>query len=116
MDEEEIRILKLARAGREKIIKYGTYDMQAARSVYIPDHPFYVRPESLKASVVEEPVAYAVNDGMGYDDPYAAVSMEPVAPPPPPSDEELTAQILSSNFKSGLSQAEVDALLNGMDI
>lgn len=108
MDEEELRIMKLARVGREKIIKYGTYDMQSAKHIYIQDHPFYVMPEPEPTSNVEDSYAY---DG----DPMDAIGMPMVPPPPPISDEDLTAQILSSNFKTGLSQAEVDALLSGMN-
>ncbi|MBQ8006189.1 MAG: hypothetical protein IJ245_00925 [Lachnospiraceae bacterium] len=40
--------------------------------------------------------------------PVGVAAAEPVDP------EALAAQVISSNFKVGLSQEEVDALLNGM--
>ena len=43
---------------------------------------------------------------------------EQTAPPPPPPEPEdpaaLASQIMSSNFKVGLSQEEVDALLGNI--
>ena len=114
MDEEEIRILKLARIGREKIFKYGTYEVQSVKNVYIPNHPFYVVPEEVTNTQDVSDDMYASE--MGYEDSYMSSEMEPMAPPPPPaiSEAELMTQIMSSNFKTGLSQEEVDALLGTM--
>ena len=99
MDPEEERVLYLTRVGREKIFKYGTYNITAQRPI-TQDHPFYAKRDDAQ-------------------DQQAAGA--PVPPPPPPPAEAapedpnaLASQILSSNFKVGLSQEEVDALLNGM--
>lgn len=76
MDNEELRLLRLARAGKETIIKYGTYDVVKARNIFF-EHPFYVVPEEVK---------------------------EPESADP----EMLAKQIISNNFRTGLSQEEVD--------
>lgn len=108
MDEEELRILKLSRIGRETIIKYGTYDMQGAKNIYIQNHPFYVVPES-----IEEADPYdAVGDDFDLGQP--GETMAPL-PPPELSEAELMSQIMTSNFRTGLSQEEVDALLGTMN-
>ena len=115
MDSEEERVLYLARVGNEKIFKYGTYTVVQDRAV-TQDHPFYVKREDglQKISYIPPQQANAVPE------PAAAEPMpapEPAAPPAPesePDPEALAAQVMSSNFKVGLSQAEVDALLNGM--
>ena len=96
MDSEDERVLYLSRVGREKIFKYGTYNVTTARAI-TQDHPFYVKRED-----IPEPAA-------------PAPSAEAPAPPPPVDDPDaLASPIISSNFKVGLSQEEVDALLNGM--
>ena len=106
MDPEEERVLYLTRVGREKIFKYGTYNMTAQRAI-TQDHPFYAKrddEQSQQAAGTFAPVE----------------SSAPIPPPPPPAEaapedpNALASQILSSNFKVGLSQEEVDALLNGM--
>ena len=89
MDPEEIRIQKLIRAGREKIIKYGTYEVDKAKRI-TQNHPFYVQ---LQDEPAESPQVEAGQ---------------------PQSEADLAASIMSSNFKVGLSQDEVDALLRGM--
>ncbi len=116
MDPEEERVLYLTRVGRDKIFKYGTYTMAKERAI-TQDHPFYAKRE-------DEPETAAGADQMsasGYGAPeYEAASSAPPPPPvpeAPPSDEDaaaLAAQMISSNFKVGLSQEEVDALLNGI--
>ena len=106
MDPEEERIKLLTRLGRETIIKYGTYDMDKSRLIY-QEHPFYAKPEPEKE---EEPET--VNSDMGYNEMPAGPAMEE-----PMNDADaaaLASQIAGSNFKVGLSQEEVDALLNGM--
>jgi len=111
MDEEEIRILKLTRIGREKIIKYGTYDIQNARNVYIQGHPFYVSPETIAPKEEED----FLEDELQSLEEDSGVTL--TAPPPPElSEAELMSQIMSSNFKTGLSQEEVDALLGTMNV
>lgn len=109
MDPEEERVLYLSRVGREKIFKYGTYNVAKAREI-TQDHPFY---ENRGAEVTK--VSYIPPEQYGQP---AAESPGPAAAPAPeaaPDDPEaLAAQVLSSNFKVGLSQDEVDALLNGM--
>ncbi|MCR5687781.1 MAG: hypothetical protein K6G58_07165 [Lachnospiraceae bacterium] len=102
MDQEEERVRYLSRVGREKIFKYGTYNMTSPKPV-TQDHPFYAKrddAEQDEAGLPEE----------GYDMPAEAAPAddEPVDP------EELARQVMSSNFKVGLSQEEVDALLNGI--
>ena len=92
MDPEEERVLYLSRVGREKIFKYGTYTVTKERFI-TQDHPFYAKLET-----VQEP------------EPAAPIVAEPSAD----DAEALAAQMISSNFKVGLSQEEVDALLNGM--
>lgn len=95
MDPEEERILYLSRIGREKIFKYGTYNVVKERPI-TQDHPFYA---------VRQPVEEA---------PPEPAPAAPPEPAPEPDAAALAGQILSSNFKVGLSQEEVDALLNGM--
>ena len=102
MDQEEERVLYLSRVGREKIFKYGTYNITQQRAI-TQDHPFYAKRE-------EEPVAEPEE--------YAEAAAEAPAPAEPEEEidaEALAAQMISSNFKVGLSQDEVDALLNGMN-
>lgn len=91
MDSEDERVLYLSRVGREKIFKYGTYTVTKARAI-TQDHPFYAARE-------EEP---------------EPATQAPAPPPPADDPDALASQIISSNFKVGLSQEEVDALLNGM--
>lgn len=95
MDEEEIKILKLTRLGREKVIKRGTYDIEKVKQIH-PDHPFYAKTE-------EEPEVEC-----------EANSEEVTQPAQEPSEEDLLSQIMSSNFKVGMSQSEVDDFLSGM--
>ncbi|MBO4266596.1 MAG: hypothetical protein J5910_05340 [Lachnospiraceae bacterium] len=95
MDPEEERIQYLSRVGREKIFKHGTYTVVKERPI-TQDHPFYA---------VRQPVEEA------RPEPAAAPAAEPASEP---DAAALAGQILSSNFKVGLSQEEVDALLNGM--
>lgn len=94
MTDEELNILRLTRIGKEKVIKYGTYDLDTPRTI-IQDHPFYAKPEP--DAQIESPTANAAPD----------ITDEANA-------DALASQIISSNFKVGLSQEEVDALLNGM--
>ncbi len=95
MDPEEERVLYLCRVGHEKIFKYGTYNLVREKSI-TQDHPFYVKREDVATSDSNGPVP---------------VGVQPVEPV---DAEALAAQVISSNFKVGLSQEEVDALLNGM--
>lgn len=88
-EKERERLQILARLGRETIIKNGTYDLDQARKID-PDHPERNENETVPADVSQEPI----------------------------SDEDASAlaeQILSSNFKVGMSQSDVDAFLNGMN-
>ena len=111
MDSEEERVLYLTRVGREKIFKYGTYNVVQQRPI-TQDHPYYVKRDDVQPHVC------------GYDlDPsrqnmqQAAEAPAPEPAPASPTDDDpaaMASQIISSNFKVGLSQDEVDALLNGM--
>lgn len=88
-EKERERLQILARLGRETIIKNGTYDVDQARKID-PDHPERNENETVPADVSQEPI----------------------------SDEDASAlaeQILSSNFKVGMSQSDVDVFLNGMN-
>lgn len=108
MDPEEERIKLLTRLGRETIIKYGTYEMDKAKLIY-QDHPFYAKPEPVSEPEPEQPESnYVQSDAFNTPEPIPAA---------PVSDDEaaaMAAQITGSNFKAGLSQEEVDAILNGL--
>ncbi len=109
MDPEEERVWYLARVGREKIFKYGTYNVAQERPI-TQDHPFYVKRDD-PGPVPFKPVSGPVNEPAAADN-----AASPEAGPAPETDDPaaLASQIMSSNFKVGLSQDEVDALLNGM--
>ena len=102
MDPEEIRLLRLTRAGKETIIKCGTYDMIKARAIVIADHPFYDHEAVASENTLD---CIGNDDYASYEEPVAEVN-----------EEALLSSIVSSNFKVGLSQEEVDALLSGMAI
>ncbi len=123
MDAEEERVLYLSRVGRDKIFKYGTYTMVQERAITQQDHPFYVKREDhLEKISAPNPAAMQEQAAPAQAAPEpavteAAAAAPPPPPPPPPSEDDaaaLAAQMISSNFKVGLSQDEVDALLNGM--
>ena len=108
MDPEEERVLYLTRVGREKIFKYGTYNMTSERAI-TQDHPFYAKRDDIPAQPSEL--------GAGLFEPISETPSAPSAPPAPPEPEDadaIASQIISSNFKVGLTQEEVDALLNGI--
>ena len=105
MDQEEERVLYLSRVGREKIFKYGTYTVTKDQKPITQDHPFYEKRDDVGMPAQNVGYAGAPNEGM----------QTPPPPPPPEDPEALAAQVLSSNFKVGLSQEEVDALLNGIN-
>ncbi|MCR5301883.1 MAG: hypothetical protein K6E49_05535 [Lachnospiraceae bacterium] len=113
MDPEEERVLYLARAGNSKIFKYGTYNMVQDRAI-TQDHPFYVKREDGLQKVSYIPPQQASQQAA--DDPRQnqtdAGTQSPAMETQDP--EELAAAVISNNFKVGLSQEEVDALLNGM--
>lgn len=94
--DEEIRQKMLSRIRRENIIKVGTYDFkQKSRQIFQTDPTsefalFYDVPEDKDLQVEDS----EDNNIM--------------------SSESLATQILSNNFRTGLSQAEVDSLLMGM--
>ncbi|MCR5267814.1 MAG: hypothetical protein K6E16_04810 [Lachnospiraceae bacterium] len=97
-EKERERMQVLARLGRETIIKNGTYDVDDTRKID-SDHP--ERYEKERAQEEEAEPAPAT----------------PAVPDEPISDEDastLAAQILSTNFKVGMSQSDVDSFLNGM--
>ena len=115
MDSEEQKVLYLARVGRDKIFKYGTYTMAAERPI-TQDHPFYVPREQTRPI---RPFDMPAENYVAPETTNAAAPMqsEPVpapVPEPEPDPADLAGQIISSNFKVGLSQEEVDALLNGI--
>ena len=116
MDSEEERVLYLTRVGREKIFKYGTYNVVQQRPI-TQDHPFYAQRDDVQPHVCGydlDPNRQNVQETAG------APAPEPAQPAPEPAaaaDDDpaaIASQIISSNFKVGLSQDEVDALLNGM--
>ena len=119
MDAEEERVLYLTRVGRDKIFKYGTYNIMQERPI-TQDHPFYVKrdagkkisyipPDQLEAAKAGAAAAAANADATAQGQAESSPAQE--AEPDP---EALAAAVMSSNFKVGLSQEEVDALLNGM--
>ena len=115
MDPEEERIQYLSRVGREKIFKHGTYTVVKERQI-TQDHPFYVPREQTRPI---RPFDMPAENYVAPETANAAAPMqsEPVpapVPEPEPDPADLAGQIISSNFKVGLSQEEVDALLNGM--
>ncbi len=118
MDSEEERVLYLSRVGKDKIFKYGTYNIMQERPI-TQDHPFYVKRDAGKKisyiplDQIEAAMAGAQNAAANAEATAAAAA--PPAPEPPADDPEaIAAAVMSSNFKVGLSQDEVDALLNGM--
>ena len=114
MDPEEERVLYLARVGNEKIFKQGTYNIMQNRAV-TQDHPFYVKREDGLQKISYIPPQGAAPAAAEPTAPAAIEQAAPApSPEPEPDPEALAAQVMSSNFKVGLSQEEVDALLNGM--
>ena len=108
MDPEEERVLYLTRVGRDKIFKYGTYTMTKAREI-TQDHPFY-------AKSAEDPGPGSADEEFVQEAQMPPGDMEPVmSAEAEPNPEAFASQIISSNFKVGLTQEEVDALLNGMN-
>ena len=113
MDSEEEKVLYLTRVGREKIFKYGTYNVVQQRPI-TQDHPYYEMREE-----VPYVHGYDLVPGNGAQqgampDNAAAPEAAPEVQDVPEDPDALASQIISSNFKVGLSQEEVDALLNGM--
>ena len=107
MDREEEKVRYLSRVGRDKIFKYGTYTMASERPI-TQDHPFYVpREQTRPVHPFDEPAEQSAAVDNAASGPVPMTEAEP-------DPEALASQIMSSNFKVGLSQEEVDALLNGM--
>ncbi len=120
MDQEDEKVLYLSRVGRNKIFKYGTYTMVKERAI-TQDHPFYAErtdDASMRSPMAEmaEMQRMAGEATQAAPEPAAIKSapQEPAPAAPDPDPAALAGQIISSNFKVGLSQEEVDALLNGM--
>ena len=116
MDPEEERIQYLSRVGREKIFKHGTYTVVKERQI-TQDHPFYaIREPEPEAGPEPEtvPAPYSVISPKGFASILWKDSKRAPEAAAEPDPAQLAGQILSSNFKVGLSQEEVDALLNGM--
>lgn len=116
MDKEEERVLYLTRVGREKIFKYGTYNVVQERPI-TQDHPFYVKRDDVQPHVSGFDLdPNRQNAQQAADVPAGAPGPEAAASAPAMEDDPaaMASQIISSNFKVGLSQDEVDALLNGM--
>lgn len=115
MDPEEERVLYLTRVGREKIFKYGTYNVVKERPI-TQDHPYYVKRDDVEPHVSGYDLTPRMQESMPEAADMGPAAPEPAAPEPAAEQnaEDLASQIISSNFKVGLSQDEVDALLNGM--
>lgn len=98
MSIQEERLQVLSRLGRETIIKNGTYDIEKPREI-TPDDPEKGR-STIRSTLKK----------------YEKEETQSAAPPQEPmSDEDvsdLASQIISSNFKTGMSQAEVDAFMS----
>lgn len=136
MDSDEERVLYLSRLGHEKIIKYGTYDVKNARPI-TQNHPFYEYKSMAEGEAYLRAVA---NRGEDDDGPIeldvhsdaedtalsAGIGVEtevqenepPAQESSPPAEDAdpdaLASEILSSNFKVGMSQSEVDDFLKGL--
>ena len=117
MDQEEERVLYLSRVGREKIFKYGTYNVVQERAI-TQEYPFYVKREDGTVKISYIPPGGMPDANANANAQAAPAADSAPAPAPEPAadadPEALAAAVLSSNFKVGLSQEEVDALLNGM--
>ena len=113
MDPEEERVLYLSRVGNSQIFKQGTYNVVANRAI-TQDHPYYVKREDGL-----QKISYIPPQGSAAfpaDQAPAGTQSAPDASAAGGDDPEaLAAAVISSNFKVGLSQEEVDALLNGMN-
>ena len=108
MDPEDERILYLTRVGRDKIFKHGTYNMVAERAI-TQDHPFYAERND---NATTKPIRPSYEQEAAPTP--APAAAESAAPPSEEDAATMAARMISSNFKVGLSQEEVDALLNGM--
>ncbi len=109
--QDKERLQMLARLGRETIIKYGTYDVDDVRKID-SDHPEKYEEERRLEREQREAEERAEEEQVAQ-----AKAAEAQAAAEPISEEDassLAEQILSSNFKVGMSQSDVDAFLNGM--
>ena len=140
MDPEEERVLYLTRVGKETIIKWGTYDVKNVRPI-TQDHPFYeyksiaegeaylrkhasgedkidqnskdslgeidttLMPADDNSDAFDEAQKSSAGSLGGTSGAAAAASAENDNP------DALADEILSSNFKVGMSQSEVDDFL-----
>lgn len=100
MTSEEMEVLRLIRASREQVIKIGTYELGAARSI-VQDHPFY------------ETVSTKADEHDSYEDDYSGYEAADNSAVEEDVDD-VVANILSNNFKTGMSQAEVDLFMSQM--
>lgn len=95
--DEELRLKMLSRARKENVIKVGTYDyLQKGMPIFQRD----------------ETSEFALYYDLSSDNITSAE--EEAIPEAELSTEDLASQIISSNFKTGLSQSEVDKILMGM--
>lgn len=91
--DEELRLKMLARARNERVIKAGTYE-------YIQKEKHIVQDSATSEfAIFYEPIDCSEDDSQDVTD--------------NESSEDLAAQILASNFRTGLSQSEVDSILMG---
>lgn len=128
MDADEERVLYLSRLGHEKIIKRGTYDIRNFRPI-TQDHPFYAyktiaeseeyfkevarREQEDSDEPIEQLQAPSDNALVADDFSQANIATDVLAESYTASDnpDALADEILSSNFKVGMSQSEVDDFL-----
>lgn len=96
MNNNEEKLLVLSRLGRETIIKNGTYEIEEAREID-PDNPEKGR-STIRSNLQK------------YENPEKVTNTETSEE----SASDLAAQIIASNFRTGMSQAEVDAFMNSM--
>ena len=93
------RLLQLVRAEKETVIKYGTYDL--VDKIYVGG----------SAQTVEDTFS---EQGDVYADQVDDYMMQ-VEPDNTSDDmDDVVNQIMTSNFRTGMSQSEVDAFLAGM--
>lgn len=142
MDPEEERVLYLTRVGREKIIKRGTYDVRNARPI-TQNHPFYeyktleegeaylkaaargeeeddspqdfaLGPRSEYASGPDSETVADVMASAETENNFSGGGTSVADDVTEANADDLASEILSSNFKVGMSQSEVDDFLKGL--
>lgn len=93
------RLLQLVRAEKETVIKYGTYDL--VDKIYVGGFE-----QTVENTYSEQEEVYE-----GQADDYM---MQVESDNTSENMDDVVNQIMTSNFRTGISQSEVDAFLAGM--